>query len=135
MDRELARVQTLARVMDRYLVDPLIGFLLPGIGDVIGSVIGLYIVVVAWRRRVSPVLIARMIMNLGVDMVVGIVPILGDAFDVAFKANQRNADLLVQRTAGRATWRDWVVVGLVATAFFATIGLVIWGVIALVRAL
>jgi len=135
MDRELARVQTLARVMDHYLVDPLIGFVLPGIGDAIGSLIGLYIVAVAWRRRVSPVLIARMILNLGADMVLGVLPIVGDAFDMSFKAHQRNAELLVQRTTGRATWRDWVVVGLAAAAYVAVVALVVWGVIAIVRAL
>ena len=135
MDRELARVQTLARVMDHYLVDPLIGFILPGIGDAIGSLIGFYIVAVAWRRRVSPVLIARMILNLGADMVLGVLPIVGDVFDMSFKAHQRNADLLVQRSSGRATWRDWLVVGLAAAAYLAVMALVVWGVIAIVRAL
>ena len=52
-DRELARVRTLARVMDGYLVDPLIGFVLPGIGDVIGSLIGFYVVFIALKRRAS----------------------------------------------------------------------------------
>lgn len=135
MDRELARVQKLARVMDHYLLDPLMGFVLPGVGDVLGSLIGFYIVLVAWRRRVSPVLIARMILNLGVDMVLGIVPIVGDAFDLSFKAHQRNADLLVKRTAGRATWRDWAIVGAAVLAYIGVVALVVWGVIALVRAL
>jgi len=43
-DRELGRVRTLARVLDRFYLDPLLGFLLPGGGDVIGSVIGIYTV-------------------------------------------------------------------------------------------
>ncbi len=137
MDRELARVQKLARVMDHFLVDPLIGLVLPGIGDAIGSVIGFYIVAVAWRRRVSPVIIARMILNLGLDMVLGILPIVGDALDFSFKANQRNAKLLESRaaTGGRASWRDWAVVGLAAAAYVALVALVVWGVIAIVRAL
>src|SRR3569623_926130 len=96
-DRDLARVRTLARGMDGYLVDPLIGFVLPGIGDVIGSLIGFYTVVVAVRRRVSPVIIARMILNLGIDALIGIVPIVGDIFDLSFKANQKNVALLEQR--------------------------------------
>lgn len=135
-DRDLARVRTLARVMDHFMLDPLIGFVLPGIGDALGSVIGFYIVAVAWRRRVSPVIIARMILNLGLDMVLGLLPIVGDALDLSFKANQRNAKLLESRAAtGRATARDWAVVGLAAAAYVAVMAVVVWGVIALVRAL
>ena len=134
-DRDLARVRTLARIMDGYLVDPLIGFVLPGIGDLLGSLIGFYTVIVAWRRRVSPVLIARMILNLGLDAVLGFVPIIGDAIDLGFKANQRNVELLTQRTTGRATARDWLVVAGAAAAYLAVMGLAIWGIVALVRAL
>ena len=134
-DRELARVRTLARVMDGYFVDPLIGFVLPGIGDVIGSLIGFYIVFVALRRRVSPVIIARMILNLGLDAVLGIIPIVGDAFDLGFKANQKNVDLLMQRRTGRATARDWLVVAGATAAYLAVMSLAVWGVVALVRAL
>jgi hypothetical protein len=135
MDRELARVRTFARVMDHFLVDPLIGMLLPGIGDVLGSLIGLYVVAVAWRRRVSPVVLARMILNLGADMVLGLIPVIGDSFDFSFKANQRNADLLTRRVGGRASAGDWAIVGLAALAYVAAMALVIWLVIAVVRAL
>jgi hypothetical protein len=84
-DRGLERVRTLARVMDQKFVDPLMGILLPGVGDVIGSLIGFYVVMVAWRRRVSPVILARMILNLGFDMLMGVIPLVGDAVDLAFK--------------------------------------------------
>ena len=135
VDRELARVRTLARVMDGYLVDPLIGLFLPGIGDLLGSLIGFYIVGVAWKRRVSPVLLARMILNLGIDAVIGIVPILGDALDFKFKAHMKNVELMLERPAGRATARDWLFVGAAAALYLAIMGLVIWGMVALVRAL
>jgi hypothetical protein len=134
-DRDLERVRTLARVMDHYLVDPLMGFLLPGIGDVIGSLIGFYVVMIAWRRRVSPVIIARMILNLGFDMAIGVIPLIGDVVDLAFKSNVKNVELLAARPTGRATWKDWLVVAGAALAYLAVMGLVIWGVIALVRAL
>jgi len=136
-DRDLVRVRKLARVMDHFLVDPLMGFVLPGVGDAVGSVIGFYIIAVAWRRRVSPVIIARMILNLGLDLVLGVLPIIGDAFDLGFKANLRNATLLESRAAsgGRATWRDWAIVGLAAALYVAIMVLVVWGVIAIVRAL
>ena len=134
-DRDLARVRTLARVMDGYFIDPLIGFVLPGVGDVIGSLIGFYTVFVAVRRRVSPVIIARMILNLGLDALLGIIPIVGDIFDLGFKANQKNVALLEQRPRGRATGRDWLVVAGAAAAYLAVMALVVWGVVALVRAL
>lgn len=135
VDRELARVRTLARVMDDYLVDPLIGTLLPGIGDLLGSLIGLYIVGVAWRRRVSPVLLARMILNLGIDAVIGIVPLVGDALDFKFKAHKKNVQLMIERPSGRASPRDWLFVGAAAALYLAIMGLAIWGMVALVRAL
>ena len=135
VDRELARVRTLARVLDDYLVDPLIGMFLPGIGDLLGSLIGFYIVGVAWRRRVSPVLIARMILNLGIDAVIGIVPLIGDWFDFRFKAHKKNVQLMLERPAGRAKATDWLFVGAAAALYLAIMGLVIWGLVALVRAL
>lgn len=134
-DRDLARVRTLARVMDGYLVDPLIGFVLPGVGDVLGSLIGFYIVFVAYRRRTSPVIIARMILNLGIDAVLGFIPIVGDAIDLGFKANQKNVALLEQRRTGRATGADWLVVAGAVAAYLAVMALAVWGVVALVRAL
>jgi hypothetical protein len=134
-DPEIARVRTLARVLDGYFVDPLLGLVLPGIGDVLGSVLGLYVVVVAVRRKVSPLVIARMLLNLGLDAALGAVPLLGDVFDFAFRANRRNLALLTDRVAagGRPTPRDWLAVGGAAAVFVAIVGLVGWGIVALVR--
>ncbi len=134
-DRELDRARTLARVLDDYLLDPLLGLVLPGVGDVIGSVLGLYIVGVALRRRASPVVIARMVMNLGLDAAVGAIPLLGDAIDFGFKANRRNVELLSQRPTGRATARDWALLVGALVAFAAVVALVVWAIVAIVRAL
>ncbi|HET7506709.1 MAG TPA: DUF4112 domain-containing protein, partial [Kofleriaceae bacterium] len=76
-DPEIERARTLARVLDHYLVDPLIGLVLPGAGDLIGSLLGLYIVGIAVRRRISPIVIARMLLNLAIDAGIGFVPIAG----------------------------------------------------------
>src|SRR5689334_8756456 len=92
---ELERVRSLARVLDHYLVDPLLGLVFPGGGDLIGSLLGLYMVGVAVRRRMSPVVIARMLLNLALDAGLGLVPVAGDLFDFAFKAHQRNLALLL----------------------------------------
>ena len=134
-DTELDRVRTLARVLDRYYVDPLLGLLLPGGGDVIGSMLGIYVVMIAARRKVSPVIIARMLMNLAADTMIGIIPFFGDLFDFGFKANMKNVELLEARSAhgGRATARDWAVLIGAVVAFIGVMALVIWGVVALVR--
>ena len=83
-------MRSLARLLDSYFIDPLIGLVLPGGGDVIGSLLGIYTVVIAARRKVSPVIIARMLMNLAADAVLGFIPLIGDLFDLGFKAHQRN---------------------------------------------
>lgn len=135
-DRELGRVRTLARVLDRFYLDPLLGFLLPGGGDVIGSVIGIYTVMLAARRKVSPVIIARMLLNLAADAVLGLIPFLGDLVDIGFKANLRNLDLLAERVehGGRATARDWLFVVGAALVYATVMVLLVWGAVAIVRA-
>jgi hypothetical protein len=136
-DRELERVRKLARVLDTYLVDPILGMLLPGVGDILGSVIGLYVVGIALRRRVSPLVIARMVLNLGLDAGIGALPLVGDAFDFGFHANQRNVALLEARSAtgGRATGADWLVLVAAMLVFCAVIGLVCWAIVWLIRRL
>ena len=136
MPLEIQRVRTLARVLDHYLVDPLLGLLLPGAGDLIGSLLGLYIVAIAKRRGVPRIAIARMLLNLALDAALGAIPVIGDIADFAYKANERNLALLVdRRVTGRPTARDWLAVGGAAAAFAAVIGLVIYAVVALVRAI
>jgi hypothetical protein len=133
---EIERARTLTRVLDRYGVDPLLGLFLPGVGDVIGSLLGLYLVAIAVRRRMSPVIVARMLLNLAFDAVLGAIPLIGDVADFAYKANERNFALLVdRRETGKATARDWLAVGGAAAAFAAVIGLVIYAVVALIRAI
>ncbi|HSR96082.1 MAG TPA: DUF4112 domain-containing protein [Kofleriaceae bacterium] len=133
---DLERVRTLTRVLDHYLVDPILGLVLPGAGDLIGSLLGLYVVGLAVRRRSSPVIIARMLLNLALDAGLGFVPIVGDIADFAFKANAKNLALLSERPAGgKATARDWLVVGGAALVFVAVIALVIYGIVALIRAI
>jgi hypothetical protein len=110
-DQQVARARTLARVLDHYLVDPIVGLLIPGAGDIATSVAGLYTVGVAISRKLSPVVIARMLLNLALDALLGAVPLIGDLFDIAFRANTKNVALLEQRHVGsRATARDWALV-------------------------
>lgn len=74
-------------------LDGIIG-LIPGIGDLIGAGLSSYIVVEAARLKVPFRVLARMGLNVLIELVVGIVPIFGDIFDFAFKANLRNVRLL-----------------------------------------
>ena len=108
---DLQRIRTITRWLDDRYVDPILGFLLPGFGDVVPLTFGLYVLITAARRRVPPVVLARMILNVAIDALVGVVPVLGDLFDVVFKAHRRNADLLMQRHGhSRGTVGDWLLV-------------------------
>jgi hypothetical protein len=73
--------------------DALLG-LIPGVGDAIGALLSTYIILEAARRGASVWVVARMLGNVAVETVLGAVPLLGDVFDVVFKANIRNLDLL-----------------------------------------
>lgn len=125
----------MANVLDRYFVDPILGLVIPGGGDVLGSILGVYMVMIAARRKVSPVIIARMLMNLAADAVLGFIPFIGDLFDFGFKAHTRNLQLLEDTSlhGGRATAKDWAMVIGAALAFIAVIGLIVWGIVALFR--
>ncbi len=77
----------------RFGLDSLIG-LLPGIGDTISLLVSGYIVRRAHEAGVPHHIKARMLFNIFVDWLIGIVPFIGDIFDVGWKANRKNVDLL-----------------------------------------
>ena len=115
----------------RFGIDGIIG-LVPGVGDVIGGLLSLVIPTAAWIRGVPYVTLFRMAINIGIGVLVGSIPILGDAFDIAWKPNRRNFRLL-QRHLGeprRHTWRDWAfLIALVCTLgliFAIPILIVVW---------
>lgn len=77
----------------RFGWDALIG-LLPGVGDALASLIGSYGLYVGWRLGAPVVVLARMLLNLGIETIAGTVPVAGDLFDIGFRANLRNVALL-----------------------------------------
>ena len=77
----------------RFGLDPIVG-LLPGAGDLVSGFFSVMILVHSVRLRIPKVVIARMVLNTGLDLLTGAVPLLGDLFDAAFKANMRNLALL-----------------------------------------
>ena len=110
-DNALRLARLLSHWLDDRYVDPILGLLLPGVGDAVGALLGLLLVLIAVHRRVPPVVVARMLLNVAADSLVGIVPVAGDAFDFYFKANRRNLALLEQRLPQRRShWTDWLVV-------------------------
>jgi uncharacterized protein DUF4112 len=100
----------------RFGLDALIG-LIPGFGDTATSLVSFYILVNAVRYRVPKITLLRMGLNIGIDYVVGSLPMVGDVVDAWWKSNQRNLDLLRKRAtvsaeearAGSAS--DWLFVG------------------------
>ncbi len=103
----LGRIESLSRLLDtafiipgtniRFGIDALIG-LVPGIGDTISALLALYIVREARALGAPRLLVGRMLANVAIDGLVGTLPLVGDAFDVAWRANRRNVALL----------RDWL---------------------------
>ena len=81
-------------------LDSILG-LIPGIGDAVTALLSAYIISEASRLGVPRWTLLKMLGNLGFDFLVGVVPLLGDLFDVAFRANIRNADLLENYLATR----------------------------------
>jgi Domain of unknown function (DUF4112) len=102
VDPRIADVEALARWLDyafelpggfRFGMAGIIG-LIPGIGDAFDALISLYIVLRAIQLRIPRVAVARMLVNVGIEALAGAVPFVGDLFDIVFKANRRNYQLL-----------------------------------------
>lgn len=123
-DREMEAAARFVHWLDGRYLDPLIGLVVPEAGDLITSLAGLYLVVLAIRRRVPAVVIARMLLNLGADALVGAVPVLGDLIDFAFRANARNLDLIQAHHGGRPPKAsDWLLVGGAAVLLLGALAL------------
>jgi Domain of unknown function (DUF4112) len=106
----------------RFGLDPIIG-LLPGIGDTSSALVSALALIVAARRGVPKVLLARMSLNILINEFVGIIPGLGDAFSFWFKSNARNYELLKQYSSvpGRSRKSDWIFLIAVLTVLFLVV--------------
>ena len=131
----LARAERIAGWLDTRFLDPVLGLVAPGAGDLVTAGFGLYLVRVAFALRLPPLVIARMLLNLGADMVLGAVPLVGDVFDFAFRANTRNLRLLRERheRGGAPRAADWLVVAGAALVFLAALAVPIVAVVWLIR--
>jgi Domain of unknown function (DUF4112) len=113
IDAAMARITAVARVMDALFVIPgtgiRLGFdailgLVPVAGDLLAQAISTYIILEAHQLGVGKFTLMRMLGNTLVDTIIGSIPIAGDAFDVAFRANMKNLRL-VQRHLERQGYR------------------------------
>ena len=133
----MTRARSLARLLDDLVripgtnigvgLDPIIG-LIPGVGDMIGGIMSGYILLVAAQEGVPASVLTRMLGNIALDSLVGVVPVLGDLFDFSIKSNRRNVDLLDRYLAAPAETKA-ASRGMVALIILAAILLVV-GVIA-----
>lgn len=106
---DVARLKRLEQTLDRkfsflgvqFGLDGLIG-LIPGLGDLVTSAFGLYVILEARRLGARRWTMARMLVNWAIDTSFGAVPLVGDAFDIAFKSNSRNVKLLIADLERRA---------------------------------
>lgn len=101
----LRRILALAAFMDTSIVIPGLGLrfgadavigLVPGIGDLAGSLVGLYILNEARRLGLPASKLVKMAINLGVDAACGSIPVAGDLFDAFFKSHRRNAAIVME---------------------------------------
>jgi hypothetical protein len=146
VDNAIDRVGRLVRVWDEAVRLPVLGWrvgldaligLVPGAGDLAGALVSSWVVLVAARLGVGTPMLLRMGLNVLIDAAVGAVPFLGDLFDVGWKANRRNYDLLERwREAPASVHRSSVaVVAGLGAALAGTIGLIGWVTVRLFEAL
>ena len=112
-EARLKRVRLLSRLLDeqfripgttqRIGLDGLLG-LIPGVGDAVGALLSTYILYEAIRLGAPKIVLLRMVANIGIDTVVGAIPVAGDIFDIAWKANKKNAALLHAYLAAQHTF-------------------------------
>ncbi len=120
MSRLLDSAYQLPGTTYRFGLDPIIG-LVPGFGDLISP---LFTIALLWQSRdldLPRIVRLRMLFNVAIDTVLGIVPIAGDLFDFAWKANDMNMALLERHAFEErpASAGDWVFVGGLTIALIA----------------
>jgi hypothetical protein len=119
-NRALAEMDSLAKLMDaqfkipgtniRFGLDALIG-LVPGAGDFATFLVSGYMMLTLAKNGASGFVLARMGLNVIIDSLIGAIPILGDVFDVTFRANTRNMKLMHEHfVEGRHRGSAWKVI-------------------------
>lgn len=124
----------------RFGIDPIIG-LIPGAGDWVGGVASLYFLIWAAILEAKTSVLLRMLLNILLDVIIGSIPLLGEIFDVGWKANLRNAELLEElEQAPEQTDRQskiviWSVFLFSAGIVFALLYGIVWLLILVIEAI
>lgn len=140
-DKDLRRAKALARLLDsaigipgtpiRVGVDAILG-IIPGAGDIAGAVLSSYIILAAARRGAPAEVLWRMVANVTIDTAFGAIPLVGDLFDVAYKSNVRNVEILERfaESPRKVTRRSRLLgVAILVAAVLVVIGLATLGVL------
>ena len=144
--RALAEVEFLAWLLDnsipvpgtggrRFGIDALVGFV-PVVGDLFGGLMSLLVVWRGSRMGLPRIVVVRMLANAVIDLVIGAIPLVGDAFDLWFKVNDRNLRL-IRRYLERpdaSTRHEWLVVLVMVVVVVALVALIGWLLVTLLSA-
>ena len=133
----LNQVDRLAWLLDNSIHIPIINYrigldaligLIPGLGDAAGLVVSSFIVLQAIRLGAPRAILGRMVLNIVIEAVVGLIPVLGDFFDATFKSNARNVRLLrlaLEQPANSSALNAASGKGVIAAVLAGLIGLIV----------
>jgi hypothetical protein len=143
-------LETLSRYLDglfrvpgtgwRFGLDALIG-LIPNYGDIATTLVSFYILIAGVRYGVPKITLLRMAINIAIDYGVGVIPVIGDAFDFVWKANKWNIELIRERATGRGkgTTSDWififVLIGILLAVLIGSVIISLFIIVLVLRAL
>ena len=133
---QLRWVDTFSRTLDtkfripgtdlRFGLDFILG-LVPGAGDILSLGMSGTLVATMAKHGASPLLVARMMVNVILDAFVGSIPVLGNIFDLLYKANYRNAELMREYyEEGKHTGSVWPVVLAVIGSILVLMVILVW---------
>lgn len=122
---------TIPNTSIRFGIDPVIG-LVPGIGDWIGGAISIYYLVMVGIKGGKASVLGRVFLNILLDVLIGSIPVLGEIFDVYWKANIRNAKILREleenpaKTTSESKFWIWMLLIQLIAVIIALLMLLIW---------
>jgi len=113
---------TLGNTKFKFGLDPLLG-LVPGLGDLSGALASALMLITAASQGIPKIVQLRMALNVLINTMFGMLPIVGDAFSFYYKSNRRNYQLLLKHAeqSRTSTKGDWIWVGALLTVLFAAI--------------
>ena len=114
-------------------LDGIIG-LVPGVGDLLGAGISVLVVIRAAQFNLPRIVLVRMLANVALDLGIGAIPVVGDAFDLWFKASTRNLDLMRRYLAApeSSTRGQWLFFAGLLLGTLAVVGGFVWLLAALI---